>query len=136
LKEWQRIKDREVPEVPAFQQAIQSVITRQSRRTTIPKRYSIPIREIWELQLRLPARQGQRAATLLEHPRFRAAFDLLLIREASGETEPGLGQWWHDYQEADPIQRQEMVAALSGKASAGKRRRKRKRSPKLRQANA
>ena len=43
------------------------------------------MRDIWELQLRLPRRSGKRASELLEHRYFRAAYDFLLLREQAGE---------------------------------------------------
>ncbi len=121
-----------VPTMPALQQAAQEVITQQNRHTSIPRRYGIPTREIWELQLRLPHRQGARATQLLEHPRFRAAYDFLLLREASGEELGGLGDWWTRYQTVDGESRDEMASELPAPSRARKKRRRRprKRNPK------
>ncbi|MGQ9425776.1 polynucleotide adenylyltransferase PcnB [Gilvimarinus sp. F26214L] len=117
-----------VPPMPALQQAAQWVISRQVQRVAIPKRFTIPIREIWEMQPRLPRRSGQQAFRLLSHPRFRAAYDFLLLREQAGEDHQGLGQWWTTFQEVDEPQRNAMVAELHG----GGRKRPRKRSPRKR----
>ena len=65
---------------------------------SIPKRFSQPMREIWEFQLRLERRQGRKAAELVDHRRFRAAYDFLLLREQAGETTGDLGQWWTHFQ--------------------------------------
>lgn len=101
-----------LPEQIAMQEAAQDIIMGQIERTSIPKRFSIPMREIWELQLRLPRRNGKRADTLLRHRRFRAAYDFLLLREEAGKDLDGLGQWWTDYQEADQDKRAAMKQAL------------------------
>jgi poly(A) polymerase len=76
-------------------QAAEEVIAHQQLRIAIPKRFSIPMREIWALQPRFENRQGGRVKRLLTHPRFRAAYDFLLLRGQAGE--PGaaeLAAWW------------------------------------------
>jgi poly(A) polymerase len=88
----------------------------------------MPMREIWDLQLLLPRRGGQRAKRLAEHPRFRAAYDFVLLREQAGENLDGLGDWWTKYQEVDEEQQQQMANAHN---QGGKKRRRRKpRKPK------
>ena len=52
----------------------------------MPKRFSFPMREIWLLQPRLERRRGKAPYRLLEHPRFRAAYDFLLLRSEAGEA--------------------------------------------------
>ena len=79
----------------------------------IPKRFSITIREIWEMQVRLEKRHGRRPDSILEHPRFRAGYDFLLLRERSGEMPGGLGDWWTQYQTADEAQRRGLIAAVN-----------------------
>jgi poly(A) polymerase len=102
------------------------VIGRQVQATAIPKRFSGPMKEIWELQMRLPRRQGKRAFVTLSHPRFRAAYDFLLLREESGEIEPGLGQWWTDFQSADEREQARMINALGSSSAPRKKRRRKK----------
>ena len=57
----------------------------------VPKRYSLPMREIWMLQLRLERKGGKRSLRVLGHPRFRAAYDFLLLRAAAGEGVLAIG---------------------------------------------
>jgi poly(A) polymerase len=104
------------------------VLDRQVKTVAIPKRFSIPMKEIWELQLRLPKRRGLRAEQMLTHPRFRAAYDFLLLRESAGEKLDGLGKWWTDYQERNPDQRADMRTTL-GKQNPPKKRRRRNVTP-------
>ena len=115
--------------VPALQLAAQQALSRALQHISIPKRFSLPMRDIWDLQLRLPQRRGKRAAQSREHPRFRAAYDFLLLREAAGEIDPGLGDWWTAYQESDDHEQQRLVDKASAEAPAGRssRRRPRKR---------
>ncbi len=123
--EWHRRQDNGEPVQQALHQSIGKVIGRQVQATSIPKRFSGPMKEIWEMQMRLPRRQGKRAYGIMEHPRFRAAYDFLLVRETAGEIEPGLGQWWTEFQEADDRGREQMLTQL-GQQGPGKRRRRRK----------
>ena len=97
-----------MPPMVAMHQASQAVISAQVDRISIPKRFSIPMREIWEFQLRLPKRS--RAKVLVTHKRFRAAYDFVLLREQAGENLQGLGQWWTDYQAANKEQREQMIS--------------------------
>ena len=80
--------------LPAMQEAAHQVLLEQVQRIAVPKRFSLPTREIWDMQERLPRRAGKRADTLLANPRFRAGYDFLLLREESGEQTQGLGDWW------------------------------------------
>ncbi|WP_188749337.1 polynucleotide adenylyltransferase PcnB [Marinobacterium zhoushanense] len=123
------LDQRDLPPLQCLHQAANEVLAEQVRSTAIPRRFSAPVREIWELQQRLP-RRG-RADQLLTHPRFRAAYDLLLLRESSGEALDGLSQWWTDFQNADEQQRNTMQRG-AGRGSEGspapKKRRRRRRS--------
>lgn len=109
--------------VLAHQQAAQNIISLQLQTTSIPKRFTQSMREIWDLQHRLSRRQGKRAERLFEHPRFRAAYDFVLMREEAGEDLQGLGKWWTRYQEEETEGREAMVAKLG--QSKGPSRRKR-----------
>ncbi|RLA54136.1 MAG: polynucleotide adenylyltransferase PcnB [Gammaproteobacteria bacterium] len=112
----------------ALQLAATEVTGKQISRLAIPKRFSVPMREIWEMQARLSRRGGQQAFRLLDQPRFRAAYDFVLLREQSGEEVQGLGDWWTRFQEADADERNTMVKAL-GKSGRSRKRRPRTRKP-------
>ena len=110
----------------ALSKAAGEVILKQIPVTAIPKRFTIPMREIWDLQLHLRRRGGNRAKRLLEHPRFRAAYDFVFLREESGEDLEGLGEWWSAYQQANAESREEMadqVAATERRPRKNRRRR-------------
>ncbi len=93
----------------AMETAARKTLDRQSVRITIPKRFSVPIAEVWKLQTVLPRISPKRASKTAEHTRFRAGYDFLLLREETGENTDNLGQWWTDYQKANPVVRQEMA---------------------------
>lgn len=117
-----------MPAAQALHKAAGQALSRQTQIITIPKRFSTVMREIWELQTRLPKRKGKNAERLVNHPRFRAAYDFLLRREEAGEIEPGLGEWWTQYQDADAEEREAMTAKLGGSKRGGRRRRRKPRS--------
>lgn len=104
-----------------------AVLLEQLNYTAIPKRFSITAKEVWELQIGLTQGTRKSAAASFNHPRFRAAYDFLLLREEAGEDLGGAGSWWTDYQSADSDQKEQMIASLSpGKRP--RRRRTRKKS--------
>ncbi|RLT94735.1 polynucleotide adenylyltransferase PcnB [Ketobacter sp.] len=121
--EWRRAQENGLHAAPALQKAIQKVTAKQAQHTSIPKRFGLPMREIWELQGRLDQRSPKRCESLIQHPRFRAAYDLLLLREEAGEIEPGLGDWWTRYQEADSDERAALCQGLGGNKKPRRRRR-------------
>ena len=76
--------------------------TAQAQRIAIPRRFEATIKEIWSLQPRFEQRAGARPFRLLEHPRFRAAYDFLALRGGSGEVPQALVDWWTRFQDARP----------------------------------
>ena len=108
----------------ALYAAANDVIDQQIKRTAIPKRFTAQIREIWSFQYRLPNRHGDRAQTLREHVRFRAAYDFLGIRAVAGEEEVReVFDWWTEYQEKDPVDQVAFANAVE-RPERGKRPRK------------
>lgn len=97
----------------AFNLAASDVLQRQNQRIVIPKRFANVVRDIWYLQQRLSKRTGRRAYLTLEHPKFRAAYDFLLLRgEIHGGKLLELAQWWTEFQDAAPSEQKKMQAKL------------------------
>ena len=121
-----------IPPAVAYQQAANDVIAQQCRCTAIPKRFSFVVRDIWGMQIRLERRQPKTIEALLAHPKFRAAYDFLLLREQVGEQLYGAGEWWTDIQEANEHDRVAMIQtwATSGKKTGrANKSRQRRRKP-------
>lgn len=108
----------------AYSTATYDLLRDQATHVAIPKRIGMVVREIWNLQYRLEQRPPKSIATLLRHPRFRAAYDFLLLRQSLGEVSQDLTDWWTHIQEVDLKAQQEMISALK---SPPKRRRRRRR---------
>ena len=112
----------------AMQKAADEVVSEQVRHIAFPRRFSVQAREIWGLQPRLEERRTKRIKALVEHPRFRAAYDFLVLRSESGEGGDEAADWWTRYQESDQPGRDGMATSeTSDNGDGGGRRRRRRR---------
>jgi poly(A) polymerase len=112
------------------------VIGDQIQRVSLPKRFSLVTRDIWNMQPRLTKRQGKRAFKSLLHPKFRAAYDFLALRSQAGEPLEELVDWWTRFQDVSATDQQTMVNSLGNGGGGGSnrkpRRRRRRRKPAAR----
>ncbi len=120
------ISSSSLPPHDALLKASQIIVRDQSKHTSIPKRFLMPMRDIWNLQLRLPKRDAKRAYAVFSHQRFRAAYDFVLLREDAGEDLKQLGKWWTAFQNTDEAGRDKMIRELH----PAKKRRTRRRNPR------
>ena len=116
LHQLEKAKKRNMPFADAQMHAAGKVIDRQRIKTAIPKFAEQFIRDIWILQPKLAAPRSKQIVQLSEHPRFRAGFDFLLLREQCGDAEHplsestnGMGEWWHNYQTLTEQQQQQAI---------------------------
>ena len=82
-------------------------------RIAVPKRFSLGVREMFAAQPRLEQPRGRRALRLLEQPRFRAAYDLLLLRAEFGLAAGDVAHWWTVLQEVSQADREKMADSLA-----------------------
>ncbi|MGD9602702.1 MAG: polynucleotide adenylyltransferase PcnB [Gammaproteobacteria bacterium] len=124
--------------IEAVQLAADTVISRQVARIAMPRRFTNVTREIWALQPRLVKRIAKRAPRLLEHPRFRAAYDFLLLRAQAGEPVQEAVDWWTQFIGADETSRSQLVDAshMDTAADPGRRRRRRRGGARRRKPDA
>ena len=121
----ERLQASGLDEADALQTAADLVIQAQIRHTSLPRRYSLPMREIWEMQQRLTITTGKRPLRLLTHPRFRAGYDFLLLRADADQPAAELAEWWTQFMAMDEKGRIQAVLP-SPKSKKGKSRRRRK----------
>ncbi|EDZ99075.1 poly(A) polymerase [Burkholderia sp. H160] len=121
---WQKFEAEGEYPVPALHRAMDDVLDMQTEKLAIHKRFSADMREIWGLQLRLEKRSGRTALKLLEHQRFRAGYDFLLLRCASGELDESVGAWWTEFIEGDAAAREALLTQGGKDRSPRKRRRR------------
>lgn len=111
-----------MPVMQAVQEGANDVIREQCLVTAIPKRFSFAMRDIWELQHRLVKHHPKKIESIVSHPRFRAAYDFLLLRETSGESLGDAGAWWTAYQEKHPVVREHNASAFKPRRRPRRRR--------------
>lgn len=87
----------------AWREAADEVLDKQLKRIMIPRRFTLVVREIWDLQERLVRVRRAGAQRLLSHPRFRASYDFLCLRSRVGEVEASLCDWWTQFQARGPV---------------------------------
>ena len=125
----------------AIAQAGEEVLARAIQRISIPKRFSLPMREIWQLQPRFDQRNPARAKRLMAHPRFRAAYDFLLLRAQCGELPQEAADWWTEVQvgvdlKALPPDTEGEAEAGEGADQPARRKRRRRRGGRGRSGGA
>lgn len=103
------------------------VLAEQAKHTVIPRRFATGCREIWSLQHRLARRHRRTIRAVSVHPRFRAAWNLLRLREEADGTAEPVSPWWAAYEEADEDGREAMIAEATTDAPRRKRPRRRRR---------
>lgn len=115
LLEVEHYQDKGLPPLPALEKGMNVILSKQNKYISIPKRFTQSMREMWVLQFRFNRRHGNRAFRTLDHPRFRAAYDFLLLRTLVGEEDMTLSDWWTEFQEVEDTEQKQMVAALTPK---------------------
>lgn len=114
-----------------FFAALNEIMPEQQRSIAIPKRFQAVIKDIWILQDKLGRREGKRAFKTLEHPKFRAGYDFLLLR-AQIEATPELNElahWWTDFQEVSNEARIQMIKGVKLPQGSKRRPAKKRRKP-------
>ncbi len=124
-------------ELSAIGEACDRAVRRAQSHLTIPRRFSLGLSEMFSLQPRLEHPSGRRALRLLTHPRFRAAYDLLLLRAEFGLASPDMARWWTQVQDVPHEEQGRMADALAqaagprpGRQRSGRRRRRSRRGPR------
>ncbi len=122
LAAWEARKKGGEPSIPALHAAMDEVLDIQGGKLAITRRIAADIKDIWILQPRLENRAGRRPLRIIEQPRFKAAYDFLLLRAESDEQERALADWWRVFLEADTETR---LALLTPEKKPARRRRRR-----------
>jgi poly(A) polymerase len=114
----QALADAGADVASAWTHAVDRVLREQAQRVAIPRRFTITIEEIWSLQPRFTQRTRKRAFKLLEHPRFRAAYDFLVLRAEGSPQLTELATWWTEAQQVDHEERAARLAAVPASADS------------------
>jgi poly(A) polymerase len=107
------------------------VLDAQAQRLAITRRIAGDIKELWGLQARFDKRTGRAPYRLIEHPKFRAAWDFLHLRAQAGSVPEELPAWWDRFAHTGHSEREELLrTASTGSDKPRKRRRSRRKSVK------
>ncbi|HHW7520921.1 TPA: polynucleotide adenylyltransferase PcnB [Mannheimia haemolytica] len=97
----------------AMMLAANDVLAESCNAIALHRRHTSVIRDIWALQFQMMKRSGNRPQQTLEHVKFRAGFDLLVMRaEIEGGDLVELSAWWHEYQFSNEGQRTELLKSV------------------------
>jgi len=92
------LQAQDMPAAEAQRRAADRVTVHELATIAVPRRFSIPMQEIWLLQSRFGLRQRKRVMRMLAHPRFRAAFDFLQVRQAGSDEHAEDIAFWREAQ--------------------------------------
>jgi poly(A) polymerase len=112
LARQQELRDEPFGPMHHFTKACREILQEQNHLTTIPKRFQHAAQDIWLLQMYLQQRRPRRIKQILQRPRFRAAYDLLVLRHRAGERLGDLVDWWSMLQSAEESERNKMIEDL------------------------
>jgi poly(A) polymerase len=124
-----RRSEEKMSESQSLSLASYEVVARQQKRISIPKRFTVPMREMLAMQPRFTATRGKRGMNLLENRRFRAAYDFLLLRSDVGWADESLAKFWTDVQTQTDEERAASFQMESSPGTKRRPRRKRRRKP-------
>ena len=125
-----RRAEEKMSESQSLALAAYEIVAQQQRRISIPKRFTVPMREMLALQPRFESKRGKRAMKLLDHRRFRAAYDFMLLLAEVGQGSEETAQFWTDVQTQSADQRAESFQIGQPGTGAKKRRPRRRRRRK------
>ncbi len=124
-----RRSEEKISESQSLSLAAYELAVQQQRRIAIPRRFTVPMREMLALQPRFAQTRGKRAMKLLEHRRFRAAYDFMLLQAEIGQFDKDIAGFWTRVQEQSAVERAESFQVTS-RPPRGRRRRRRRRPRK------
>jgi poly(A) polymerase len=110
LEKWNAYQAAGEYPIPALHLAADDVLDAQTDKLALQRKIASDMRDIWAMQPRFERRVGKSPYKLLEHLRWRAGYDFLLLRCESGEIDAEIGEWWSAFVEADGPGREALLA--------------------------
>ena len=124
-----RRSEEKMTEAQSLSLASYDIVAAQQRRLSIPRRFTVPMREMLSLQPRFAVTRGKRAMNLLEHRRFRAAYDFMVLLAEVGQVDAEVARFWTEVQTQSAAERAasfQMDSAPQKKRRPRSRRRRKK----------
>lgn len=119
LEKWTAYRAAGESPIPALHLAADAVLETQTENLALQRRIATDMRDIWAMQPRFERRAGRAPYKLLEHPRFRAGYDFLLLRCQSGELPAEIGEWWTEFYAAEGGERERLVVVATTREREG-----------------
>jgi len=117
--------EEKISESQSISLAAYELTSTQQRRISIPKRFTVPMREMLALQPRFAVQRGKRGMNLLDHRRFRAAYDFMMLLSEVGQVDKEIAEFWTRVQSQSAEQRAQSFQ-LGGPTKKRRRRRRRR----------
>lgn len=136
LEKWNAYRAAGEAPIPALHLAADDVLDNQTDNLALQRRIATDMRDIWAMQPRFERRNGKSPYKLLEHPRFRAGFDFLLLRCESGELDAEIGNWWATFYAGDIAERERLINTAKDTQPGGQKKRPRRRGPRRAEGEA
>ena len=118
LQRWNALKAQGEHPGGALSQAIDAVFDARIGDISGRGKIATDMREIWLMQPRFDRRVGRQATSLVEQPRYRAAYDFLRLRADAGELNADLADWWEDYALGSDADREALLEAVRQEQAA------------------
>jgi poly(A) polymerase len=130
LEKWDAYRAAGESTIPALHLAADEVLDSQTEKLALQRKIGSDMRDIWSMQPRFERRVGKAPHKLLEHPRFRAGYDFLLLRCAAGEIDAEIGEWWTTFYEGDLEARESLLTRPVETSGAPRKKRPPRRAPR------
>jgi len=130
LEKWDAYRAAGESTIPALHLAADEVLDSQTEKLALQRKIGADMRDIWSMQPRFERRVGKAPQKLLEHPRFRAGYDFLLLRCAAGEIDAEIGEWWTAFYEGDLDARESLLTRPVETSGAPRKKRPPRRAPR------
>ena len=117
LKRWRHNEQvRGMKHLQALYYASEEVLATQSLQLNIQRRFQVDMNDVWIMQGRLEKRTGKSPFSVANHPRYRAAYDFLMLRVELGHVDPEVGRWWAAFEVANEVERHQLIAQAQDEA--------------------
>ena len=130
VEKWTAYRAAGESPIPALHLAADDVLDSQTEKLALQRKIGSDMRDIWSMQPRFERRNGRAPYKLLEHLRFRAGYDFLLLRCESGEIDMEIGEWWTAFYEGDAVEREHLLTTAVASPAGSKRKRPARRGPR------
>lgn len=93
----------------ALARSLKYILKHHEMPMSVPRRLTLVIEEIWTLQYHLTQTRRSRIFSTFNHPRFRAAYDFMLLRAEIDLSLKQLCVWWEKFQVATKQEQEELI---------------------------